>query len=195
MKKTIFLFSFVFVFLVSAFSQTVTIKKMPKNVDEFVKLRNKIATTPQGGVSMFILALKMYEKNPPLGKQCLVIATDRTRLQKGNVYKGFQLFSTDGNRIKKQIEKYPYIVNYYFKGATPENGYTTKLPYVLDFSSNAYSGDVKTGKFKIFVKCYGADSARPIKTVKNNKGYWKASEWSSIIMGGKKPVIEVDDDL
>jgi len=195
MKKTIFLFCFVSVFLVSAFSQTVTLKKMPKTVDEFVKLRNKIATTPQGGASMFVLALKIYEKNHTFGRQCLVIATDRSRLQKGNVYKGFQLFSTDYNRIKRQIESNPYIVDYYFKGASPENGYKTKLPYVLNFSTNAYCGDPKTGKYKIFVKCYAADSPRPIKIVKNNKGYWKASEWSSIIMGGKKPIIEVDDDL
>ena len=195
MKKTIFLFSFVFVFLVSVFSQTVTVKKMPKSVDEFVKLRNKIATTPEGGATMFVLALKLYEENSIVGEKCLVIAVDRNRLQQGSVFKGFQLFRNDGNRIKSQIAKYPYIVDYYFKGATPENGYKTKLPYILDFSSNAYSGDPKTGKFKIFVKCYGADSARPMKIVKNNKGYWKASEWSSIIMGGKKPVIKVDDDL
>ncbi len=195
MKKTIFFITYLFIFSVSALAQTIQVDKMPNSVEEFVTLRDQIAKSPQGGVAMFVLALKLCVDNPSVGEQCLVIAVDRSRLQQGSIYKGFQLFSSDNNRVKRQLNYYPYVVNSYFKGANPENGYTATLPYVFNFSSNAYSGDKKVGKFKIFVKCYGADSPRPIKLVKNNKGYWKAVEWSSIIMGIKKPVVKIDDDL
>ena len=195
MKKIILFISCAFILSNFVFAQTVKVEKMPTTVEEFVELRNKIATTPEGGATMFILALKLQKENPEVGIQCLVIATDRSRLQEGSVYKGFQLYKPDMNSIKRQLTSYPYIVNSYFKGATPENGYTTKTPYVLNFSSNPYSGNIADGKFKIFVKCYGADNPRPIRMIKNNKGYWKASEWSSMVMGIKKPVVKVDDDL
>jgi len=195
MKKTVLLLSFVFIFSAFAYAQTVSFKEMPQTVKQFVELRNKIATTPEGGATMFIIALKMYEKNTEIGKQCIVIATDRSRLQVGNTYKNFQLFATDMNRIKRQIEQYPYVPNSYFMGASPSNSYKSKRPYKLTFSSNPYSGNIDEGNFKIFVKSYGADSPRPIRMIKNNKGYWKAKEWSTIIMGVSKPEVTVDDDL
>ena len=195
MKKVVLFITFAFIFSSFVFSQTVKFEKMPTTVEEFVKLRNEIATTPEGGATMFIIALKLQNDNPEVGKQCLVIAADRSRLQQGSTYKGFQLFVPDNNSIKRQLLQYPYVVNSYYKGATPENGYTAKSPYILNFSSNAYSGSIEKGDFKVFVKCYGADSPRPIRMIKNNKGYWKAKEWSSMVMGIRKPVVEVDDGL
>lgn len=195
MKKTISFIACVFILTNFVFAQTVKVEKLPTTVEEFVELRNKIAVTPQGGATMFIIALKLHKENPDVGKQCLVIATDRSRLQEGNIYKGFQLYKTNMTSIDRQLYAYPYVVNSYFKGATPENGYTAKSPYILNFSSNSYSGSVAEGNFKIFVKCYGADNPRPIRMIKNNKGYWKSSEWSSMVMGIRKPVVEVDDDL
>ncbi len=173
----------------------VQVDKEPKTVEEFIELRNKIATTPQGGATMFILAFKLQKENPDIGKQCLVIAADRGRLQTGSDYKGFQVVKTDMDRIKRQLKSVPYVTDSYFKGATPENGYTTKLPYILSFSANSYCGNIEDGNYKVFVKSYGADNPRPIRMIKNNKGYWKASEWSSIVMGIRKPVVVVDDDL
>ena len=195
MKKITLTLTFAVVLFNIIFAQNIEISDMPQTVNQFIELRNKTAITPQGGAAMFIIALKMYKENPEIGKQCLVIAADRSRLQKGDVYKNFQIFSTDMNRIKRQTESYPYVVDSYFKGANPSNAYKTKLPYKLKFSSNAYSGNIKDGNFKIFVKSYGASSPRPIRMIKNNKGYWKAKEWSSIIMGIQKPKVTVNDDL
>jgi len=195
MKKFILIFSFSLLFSAFVPAQTVKVKTMPRTLSEFLELRNKIATTPQGGASMFVLALKIYAENPLIGMQCLVIAADRSRLQKGSVYKGFELLPTDANRIKRQIKAYPFLGNSYLKGASPQNGYQTKLPYILSFSSNPYSGKIESGKFKIFVKSSGANSPRPIKMYRNNKGFWKAQEWSTIIMGVQKPNVEIDDDL
>jgi Domain of unknown function (DUF6935) len=195
MKKiTLFLvFAFIFSGLMNA--QVVEIKGMPTTVEEFVELRDKIANTPEGGAAMFVIAVKMYNENPEIGEQCLVIAADRSRLQSGTIYKGFSLSKVDMNSIKRQLGQYPFAPNSYFKGATPENGYKFEFPTQMDFSSNAYSGNKDEGKFKVFVKCYGADSPRPVTLIRNNKGVWKAKEWSSIIMGMRKPVVKIDDDL
>ncbi len=176
--------------------KTIKIKSLPTSVDEFINLRNDIAKTPSGGAAMFIIALKMYAENPEVGEQCLVIAVDKNRLSSGrDVYKGYSLEKLDMGRIKEQLAQYPYIPNSYFKGATPNNGYKFDFPTSMKFTSNAYSGNKLKGDFKVFVQCSGADSDRPIRLHKNDKGYWKAAEWSTILMGMRPPKSTETDDL
>jgi len=174
-------------------AQTVKVDKLPATIDEFLKLRNNIATTPEGGATIFLIALKTYAENPELGKQFLVIAADRGSLQAGSVYKGFALGKSSMQLIKSQMTKNKKIPNSYIQGSNPENGYSVKAPFEYKYKSNPYSGDPAKGLYKIFVFCSGADSARPITLKRNNKGFWKASNWSSVLTGIKKE--PVSDDL
>ena len=191
--KSILVVVLLFVF-VYAKAQTVTVKQVPNTVEDFVKYRDKIAKTPEGGATIFLLALKIYTDNPKLGKQCLVVAVGRNNLQSGDVYKGHELLKSDMSLIKRQIiNKNRRLPNSYIKGSSPENLYKVKLPYTYEYMSNPSSGDVSSGVYKIFVKCSGADSPRPINLEMNNRGYWKATSWSSLLTGIKKP--PVDDDI
>lgn len=172
-----------------AFSQdlpTVIIEKEPKTVEEFIDLRNKIAISPQGGAAMFILALKIYSEDVNLGTKFIIISVDKNLLIKGNKYKGYDLGRSSWWTIKNQIKKNKKIPNSYIKGANPENNYTTKLPYRFNFCANPYSGNKTKGDFKVFVKCSGADSNRPMRLKKNTMGIWKVNNWSSILVGIKK---------
>jgi hypothetical protein len=177
------------------FSESITVLKLPKSLKEFIDMRNEIATTPQGGALMFVIALNLQVENPAIGKQCLVIAVDNKKLETGNIYKGYQLKKSIKNRILSQLKRFPYIAYSYFKGANPQNGYSTKSPYKIIYSSNKSSGIISGGNYKIFLKSNGADSPRPIRMAKNNRGYWKAVEWSSIIMGIRKPIKINEDKL
>ena len=187
---TLFLSFFVFI---SLHAQDVEITEVPTSIEEFVNLRNEIATTPEGGAAMFLTALKIYTENPELGEKCFVVIVDRKLLRDGDVYKGFKLLNTDMSLIKSQMAKDKKIPNSYIKGSSKENNYEVDLPYKYKFSSNAYSGSVEKGDFKLFVDCSGAASPRPIRMKKNNRGLWKASNWSSLLLGIQKPPI--DDDL
>ncbi len=175
----------------------VQIDALPKSVEEFVALRDQIAQTPEGGAAMMILALHAYTEDEELGRQCLTIAVDRDRLQEGpDGYKGWQLRRSNMQRIKSQLQRQAYIPKSYIKGATPENGYQLPAPpHVFTIADNPYSGDPASGKCKLFVVCSGADSPRPVALKRNNRGIWKASEWSSLIVGMRAPAKEVDDDL
>jgi len=135
----------------------------------------------------------MYIDNPDLAKQCFVTIVDRGSLKQGNVYKGYQLLDTDMNLIKRQMANDKNIPNSYIKGSKPENHYAVKLPYVYEFSANKYSGDKAAGSFKLFVACSGASSPRPMHLKRNNRGIWKVTNWSSVLVGIAKPPI--DDDL
>ena len=194
MKNKIYLILIVTFFsIISVNAQTVKIKKLPKTIEDFVEMRNDIATTPEGGAAMFMIALKMYIDNPDLAEKCFVAIVDRNLLREGNVYKGYKLLNSDMSLIKSQMKNDKLIPNSYIKGATTKNHYKVKLPYVYEFSSNKYSGSIEKGDFKLFVACSGASSPRPIRMKKNNRGIWKTSSWSSVLVGIAKPPI--DDDL
>jgi hypothetical protein len=175
----------------------VQIGQLPQSAEEFITLRDQIATTPHGGAAAMVTALLLYAADEQLGLQCLTIAVDRDRLEAGTTgYRGWQLRRREMQRIETQIKAGPHIPRSYIHGATPENGYMLPaLPYVLAFSDNPYSGDPDSGTYKLFVSCSGASSPRPVTVKRNDRGIWKAHEWSSLISGVKAPARSTEDDL
>lgn len=191
-KKAVYLFLFIFGFAVQdVHSQNIKIADQPRNVNEFVTLRNAVATTPEGGAAMFLLALKIYVDNPKLGEKCLVISVDKSLLKEGKVYKGYKLGETDMDLIKRNLNNNKLIPNSYISGSKPENSYKVELPYEYEFTVNLL-GKSKDGT-KVFVKSSGADSKRPMVLKKNNRGFWKVTTWSSVLANIKEP--PEDDDL
>jgi hypothetical protein len=194
MKKILFMLFFSVILSANLSAQTlpsVEIPALPKSVEEFIQMRDKIAQTPQGGAAMFIVALLVYTENENLGKQMLTIAVEMSKLSddaKG--YKGKSVMKSDMSLIASQVgpdSKKAFVVKSYFRDTKTENWYALPNKLILDFSSNNYSGDAAQGVFKVFVKCSGADSPRPITLSKNDKGLWKAKEWSSLLVGIKVP--------
>lgn len=195
-KKLFITFLTAVLCIVNVFSQVqpVTFNKVPTTTEEFVALRNKVAVTPEGGCAIFVMAMIIYQNDIELGKKCFVIAVDRNELKEGNVYKGFDLVSWMS--IKSGMENYPGIATSYVEGSKAEEGYAVSLPYVIKFGArNAYSGTDASGTVRTFVISSGADSPRPITMIRNNKGLWKASKFSSLFTGVKKGRVIVDDDL
>lgn len=154
-----------------------------------------IASTPEGGAAMMILALLIYSEKEELGRQCLTAVISLDLLEEGNYYKGYKLRSSSMQLIKEQLKKEPFIPRSYIKGSNPENGY--RIPdenLIMKFSTTKYSGDRASGIFKIFVECSGA-LMRPITLKVNDKGLWKAYEWSSLIVGVRSSKNSDGDDL
>jgi hypothetical protein len=191
MKKIVYFILFILSVNTAGIAQNIVIAEQPKTVDDFVSLRNAIAITPEGGAAMFLLALKIYADNPKLGEKCLVISVHKSLLQKGKTYKGYKLADSDMDLIKRNIENNKLIPNSYISGANPENGYTVKLPYEYDLSVNLI-GKTDAGT-KVMVKSSGASNKRSIAVKKNNRGYWKATLWATVLADIKPPV--EDDDL
>lgn len=59
-----------------------------------------------------------------------------------------------------QNEKYKFIGNSYFIGATPDNDYIPSR-FEIDIIRNDYS-EVEDGYIRLFLKSGGADSLRPV---------------------------------
>ena len=177
--------------------QVVRIDSLPQSIDEFVALRDQIARTPEGGAAMMVVALLLYAGDEDIGQQCLTAAVDRERLEESAAgYKGWRLRPAELRRIRSQVKAKAYVLKSYVQGATPANRYRVPAPpYVLESSSNPYSGDPASGMYKVFISSSGASSPRPVTVRKNNRGLWKAYEWSSIIVGVMPPAQGIDDDL
>jgi hypothetical protein len=174
----------------------VNIPSVPTTTEEFITLRNKIATTPEGGAAMFVLAMQLYVKKPEMGMECVISMVDLGALQQSNKgYKGYDLGTSTKNLFKSQLSQAPHIPFSYYKDTSPKDGYKASPPFKVETSINRYSGTESEGKLKVFVKSSGADTPRPITLKKNDKGVWKATEWSSLIVGVRKPVVIIKDDL
>jgi hypothetical protein len=175
----------------------VKIDKLPQSIEEFVALRDEVAVEPQGGAAMMVAALFTYVQDETLGRQCLAIAASRERLEEGpKGYKGWQLRASDVWLLHTQIKGKDYVLKSYIEGTTPDNGYElSEPPYVFTFSDNPHSGDPETGTFKVFITSSGASSPRPVTVKRNDKGIWKAYEWSTLIVGVEPPAGNVSDDL
>lgn len=178
-------------------SELVQVSALPQSVEEFISLRDQHADTPEGGAAMMVVALIAYSESEALGEQCLTVAVDRQRLDEGTGgYKGWRVSTPDMRRIRSQLSGKGYLPRSYVKGATPEHGYRLAAPpYVFEVSRGPYSGDAGSGMVKVFVATSGASSPRPMTVRKNNRGVWKAREWSSLIVGVIPPTENVDDDL
>jgi len=177
--------------------QSISIQVLPSSIDEFVALRDTMSHTPQGGAAMMIVALYAYTQGEALGHPCLAVAVDHSRLEEGpNGYKGWQLRTVDRRRVQQQITGRAYVVHSYIQGTSPENGYRLPAPpYVLELSSNPYSGDVESGTYKVFVASSGAASPRPVTLKRDARGIWKAYEWSSLLVGVAAPAAQEGNDL
>lgn len=169
------------------------IVSFPTDVEEFRKLRDEIARTPEGGAAAFAVALCVYGQDPTLGMQLLTVAIDQGELIDGT--------GGVGGRRPRAVREFqerngrsPHVARSMFQGTTPENGYTLP-PFPLEILFKIQAGDVQEAEARVFVITTGADSPKPMRLRKNDKGIWKAVEWSSFQGNCRPPVVKRTDDL
>lgn len=173
----------------------VRIDKVPTTTQEFVELRNRIATTPHGGAAIMVLAILAYSENQKTGQDFLTIAIDGAYLtDKADGYQGKAPLARYMQNFKMRIADRPYVARSYIQGTSPDNGYTIgPLPLVIKIKQQ--SNDVNDSAARLFIYSTGADTPRPLRLKKNDKGLWKASEWSSLELGVRPPKKVVNDDI
>jgi hypothetical protein len=175
------------------FSETVAIDYIPENLDQFLTLRDEIATTPEGGAVIFIIAMILYNQDQEMGLQAFTIALDRDQLSEGNVYKGFKPYSS-WYYFFGQLEYFEYLGRVYIDGTDYSDAYALPdSPYSFVFTSKQETGE---NTVKLFVQTTSGNMPRPLSLVVNNRGLWKVSEASSLFVGvSKTPPDNTDDDL
>ncbi len=169
--------------------------EIPQTLEAFLNLRDKLAYTPEGGATVFVIAMLVFTRNESLGKQCFTIALDNSQLMKNTGgYKGYS--PTDGFKYYySRLRDYPYIPFSYIQGTSPEQAYALpQSSFVCQYSTNPFAQpDENTVKLQI--SSTGTDSPRPITVVKNNRGVWKVKDFVSLFGTVSPPQKDRDDDL
>ncbi len=150
------------------------IEKIPVNSGELEKMLPEMLKTPEGAAAACIFALHILARNAEDGKKALKL------LDPDMAASRLQL-------AESQLEPSPWIMNSYFTGTDPADGYRLPSEVQFEFSTNKYSGSVEEGSVKLFTACSGAASPRPVTVKRRQNGTWYPNEWSSLIVGVAAP--------
>jgi len=149
--------------------------KLPENTEELLSALSEYRSSPEGAVAGCIAALSILARDPEEGRSAVLLMNPDTP-------------ESSLRLAENQLADSPWLMGSYFHGATPENGYTISGEYSLELTTNSYSGSPEDGSVKFFVACSGADSPRPVTVESRENGFWYPREWSSLIVGIRKPL-------
>lgn len=150
---------------------TVTFQSLPTNLEELKALPQASLKNPEDTVALTVAALCVYSKDKDASIEML------------NYLRGPRPISPMENQFIRDrfMDGRDYIPFSYFKGATPENGYTPDVPYVIEVSDSA-SQMADTGYKKFDLKSGGADSMRNVTLrLKPSTGEWFL--WDQMLLG------------
>ncbi len=151
-------------------SVTVEIPSIPKTAEEFIALRDKIATTPEGGVVMYLLAAHLYGTDHKLGLQAFTVALDTKNLMKGDGGVKGWIPNRSFSMKLKYLDEMPWAGATYVSGTDVKDTYKLPaLPWKYEILRNAYS-EQSGGALRLLAKTSGADMPRPYTVRKNDQG-------------------------
>lgn len=167
---------------------TVSVKKIPQSVDDFLTIRDELGQNPNGGAACFLVSLLTYSKNAELGTKLLTMTIDRELLIQGTGYNGFQPRLSDLTTIKSMITQKSYFFNTFVAGTFTEQNYQLPPePIGFDFVRNPPAMYKEAGEvYRVLVKCNIDAKPRMLKLRKDYKGFWKVYDWSGILAEAPK---------
>ena len=104
---------------------SVTFDEFPATLDEWKAMQQVLGGEPQGAVALQVMAFELYRNNRTDGEQALRLNNTSTNYN-STVERLREIMGKD------QYYARPYIARAMLHGATPENGYYTRPPYVID---------------------------------------------------------------
>ena len=155
----------------------VTLNTLPATLAEFETLPRR---TPEEVCAGFLCALKLYLSDKDAGVAAM------------NLLRGPRPMTPyDAQFLRDRLRGKEYLPLAYFEGATPENSYTPRTPYVLNVLPDPRPQDIEEGYIRVFLKTAGADSPRPVKLrCKPSTGEWFLWEYSSPLSGIRIPAAQ-----
>lgn len=155
----------------------VTLNTLPATLAEFESLPRR---TPEEVCAGFLCALKLYLSDKDAGVAAM------------NLLRGPRPMTPyDAQFLRDRLRGKEYLPLAYFEGATPENSYTPRTPYVLNVLPDPRPRDIEEGYIRVFLKTAGADSPRPVKLrCKPSTGEWFLWEYSSPLSGIRIPAAQ-----
>lgn len=177
-----------------AFSEKVSIEKIPTSLEEFQTLQAELGTSPEGCIMLQLVAMEMYRRDRTVGLECLTLNNTETNLSS---------MTRRLNELYRENDSYarPYLVSACFKGATPANGYNPTKPYTIQLRKDPNKKDERSQMLKGYVKHYqlysdGYDTHwRAIDVVQvHGEPYYRVSNCPSILTQCKEVDFDATDE-
>ena len=159
-------------------SRQVVFYAIPATLAEFAALPQAAMSNPFDVAALFVLALGLYKVERTA---CIAMINHL----KGPAPLNQHDISFLNDRMA-QNEKYAFIAESYFNGATPQNDYTPLKPYTITVSEGPYSYQ-EQGYAALNIRSGGADNPRPIKMRQAKDGKWYLWEYSTILSDIRAP--------
>lgn len=168
---------------------------VPPSLDAFLALRDRLGHDAVGGAALFALALMQYVADPVANEAYVTVMLHMSHLVDDPAgYKGRRPHHALLRNLRDRLVGKGHIARSYAQHTTHANGYA--LPATLAIKVRVQSNSaLEPDRHKVFVHSTGADTPRPITLVRNDKGLWKAFEWSSLEVGVHAPSAPASDDL
>ena len=128
--------------------------------------------TEEGTTKLFLIGVLEYLDGNKEAEKMVAMTLPKNKIDRNIKY-----------YLKNQFSKSKNIAGSYL-GGTPENDYKYSYDHSLEINKkSSKKGDKES---KIFVQSGGKASASPVHLKKNNQGYWKLFNVSSLATGVQK---------
>jgi hypothetical protein len=145
---------------------------------------------PEVVVKLFVEGMLMLEQDAELGSQMMALLCSKKNLDlDADAPSGLRFRRTDDSirRLRANLN-----IARSYAGGDYQAGYggfsLDKIAIDKSYSAARQGVDYPApGQAKFFVKSGGADTPRPITLARNNGGYWKVINFSSLTVGVRTP--------
>ena len=177
-----------------AFSDKLSIEKIPATLEEFQALQAELGTEPEGCIMLQLVAMEMYRRDKAVGEQCLEL---------NNTTTNFSDMKRRLSELFRENDSYarPYLVSSFFKGAKPSNGYNPSKPYTIQVRKDPTKQDERSQMLKGYVKHFqvysdGYDTPWRGIDVVQQKGdeYYRVSNCPAILTQCKEVDFDATED-
>ncbi len=144
-----------------AVQHIVTLNTLPKNLAQLQALPQAALREPWDAAALFLAAMDAY----PEDTDAALAMVDFLRGPR-------PLSPYDKQFLRDRMRDGAYIPRSFFRGATPQNGYTPSKPYTLVFEETPYTW-ANEGYCQLWIRSGGADSPRSVQLRKKpSAGQW-----------------------
>jgi hypothetical protein len=153
------------------------------NYDEFKQMWDKEGKTEAGAIKCLLIAvLETFKENNADGKKMWALTIPADQLtpkgEPGTQHK--TAMSQFGQTVPGTDFKGGIAASYL--GGTLANKYKPDYKMTIKFVSSSKRGEKES---KVFIQSGGKDNPSPVQLRKNDDGYWKIFEYSSLYTGVK----------
>lgn len=153
---------------------------------------------PEATVRLLVEGMVTLEQDEALGAQLMALVISKKNLQPDpGALSGQRFRPADGTLGRLLADP---NISRALAGGTHQQGYQDFDPAALrveldrGYSAGAQGVDYpRPGEAKLFLRCGGADTPRPVTLAKNSSGCWKVINLSSLTSGVRRPAAEVGD--